>query len=601
MKMRKALCVLGLLLPAYAPAQVVYPYFSPGGALSGTGTSQNVNVGAGAPFITGQLPESNTALAVKPAVTVVATSNQALSGLPTVDGQATAAGSVILATGQSTGAQNGPWVAAAGAWSRPSWYASGSTTQAFQFITTFVRLGTLYQGTTWRLTTANPIIVDTTATTWAETPLALNATSVTGTLPAAQMPALTGDVTSTLGTVATSIAVNAVTNAQLAQMAANTMKGNNTAGTANAVDLTTAQVQALLSIAASANPSASVGLTAVNGAAATYLRSDAAPALSLAIAPNVASPWTASPWVWSNAEPRHLFTESDQGADLKTWDIDVNGGVLAIRTRTDADGAGVNVMTATRGTTTAITNVSLGNATNNPTFNFLGTGTTTFGGGSIQAGSGAITTTGQVAAGNLKVTSGSVPLNGVYLAGTNTLGFAANTTQVGTWTTTTLTLNGVLNAPNLATSSAATTGTLCWTTGTGLVNVDTTTTCLASSRRYKQDIQPLDVGLSEVMRLRPVSYQLRPQYDPQHLGRQVGLIAEDVAEVDDRLISHEPDGRAHGVRYQQLAAVLVKALQDQQRQITQLQTDVRQLRTRRDSHAHDLDGAHSQNRNPGHP
>jgi hypothetical protein len=595
MKMRKALCVLGLLLPAYAPAQVVYPYFSPGGALSGTGTSQNVNVGAGAPFITGQLPESNTALAVKPAVTVVATSNQALAGLPTVDGQATAAGSVILATGQSTGAQNGPWVAAAGAWSRPSWYASGSTTQAFQFITAFVRLGTLYQGTTWRLTTANPIIVDTTATTWAETPLALNGTSVTGTLPAAQMPALTGDVTSTIGTVATSIAVNAVTNAQLAQMAANTMKGNNTAGTANAADLTIAQVQALLSIAASANPSASVGLTAVNGTAATYLRSDAAPALSLAIAPNVASPWTASPWVWSNAEPRHLFTESDQGADLKTWDIDVNGGVLAIRTRTDADGAGVNVMTATRGSTTAITNIALGNATNNPTFNWLGNGQMNFVGGMTMTSGGTLTT------GKVAVNNSTIPANGIYLPSANTLGFAANTTQVGTWTTTTLTLNGVLNAPNLATSSAATTGTLCWTTGTGLVNVDTTTTCLASSRRYKRDIQPLDVGLPEVMRLRPVSYQLRPQYDPQHLGRQVGLIAEDVAEVDERLISHEPDGRAHGVRYQQLTAVLVKALQDQQRQITQLQTDVRQLRTRRDSHAHDLNRAHSQNRNPGHP
>lgn len=291
MRMLKSLLLSLLLLPDGALAQVVYPYFSPGGALSGTGTSQNVNVGAGSPFILGTLPEANTALAVKPAVTVVATSNQTLSGLPTVDGTATAAGSLILNTAQSTGSQNGPWVAAVGAWTRPTWYASGSTTQAFQFVTTFVRLGTLYQGSTWRLTTANPITVDTTATTWAQTPLALNATSVTGTLPAAQMPALTGDVTSTVGTVATAIGANAVTNAKLAQMAANTLKGNNTAGVANAADLTVAQVQALLAIAASANPSAVVGLTAVNGSAATYLRSDAAPALSVAIAPNMTGLW----------------------------------------------------------------------------------------------------------------------------------------------------------------------------------------------------------------------------------------------------------------------------------------------------------------------
>lgn len=75
---------------------------------------------------------------------------------------------------------------------------------------------------------------------------ALPATSLTGTIPAARMPAHTGDVTSTVGTVALAIAGNAVLNGALAQMAANTLKGNNTGATANAADLTGAQVQALL-------------------------------------------------------------------------------------------------------------------------------------------------------------------------------------------------------------------------------------------------------------------------------------------------------------------------------------------------------------------
>jgi hypothetical protein len=58
---------------------------------------------------------------------------------------------------------------------------------------------------------------------------------------------LTGDVTSPGGANAvTTIAPNAVTNAKMAQMAASTMKGNNTAGLANVMDLTVAQVQALL-------------------------------------------------------------------------------------------------------------------------------------------------------------------------------------------------------------------------------------------------------------------------------------------------------------------------------------------------------------------
>jgi hypothetical protein len=73
-------------------------------------------------------------------------------------------------------------------------------------------------------------------------------TQATGTLQAAQTGALTGDVTSTAGSYATIIANNAVTNAKSAQMAANTLKGNNTGATANAGDLTAAQVKTLLAV-----------------------------------------------------------------------------------------------------------------------------------------------------------------------------------------------------------------------------------------------------------------------------------------------------------------------------------------------------------------
>lgn len=123
---------------------------------------------------TGAVTDTKASLSVKPAVTVVATTNQALTGTPTIDGQATAVNSLILLTAQTTGSQNGPWVAAAGAWSRPTWYPSGGTTQAFQFITTFVRLGTTYGGSVWRQTAAAPITIDTTSTTWVVTPTSGN-------------------------------------------------------------------------------------------------------------------------------------------------------------------------------------------------------------------------------------------------------------------------------------------------------------------------------------------------------------------------------------------------------------------------------------------
>lgn len=60
-------------------------------------------------------------------------------------------------------------------------------------------------------------------------------------------PNHTGDVTS-VADGATTIANNAVTNAKVAQMATMTIKGNNTGGTANASDLTVAQVKTMLGL-----------------------------------------------------------------------------------------------------------------------------------------------------------------------------------------------------------------------------------------------------------------------------------------------------------------------------------------------------------------
>ena len=62
-------------------------------------------------------------------------------------------------------------------------------------------------------------------------------TQATGTLQPAQAPAHTGDVTTLAGSLATTIAANAVTNAKQAQMAPFTFKANGTAAAANPQDL----------------------------------------------------------------------------------------------------------------------------------------------------------------------------------------------------------------------------------------------------------------------------------------------------------------------------------------------------------------------------
>lgn len=151
-----------------------------------TGDVTAAGPGAAASTIAvGAVTDTKASLATKPACALVATSNQSLSGLPTVDGVSLGSGSLILLSAQSTPSENGPWMVSAGSWNRPTWYPSGGTTQAFQFITTLIRLGTTYQGSTWRMTTSGAVTIDTTSTTWVVTPHAINSSTVTGIVPVA--------------------------------------------------------------------------------------------------------------------------------------------------------------------------------------------------------------------------------------------------------------------------------------------------------------------------------------------------------------------------------------------------------------------------------
>jgi hypothetical protein len=72
--------------------------------------------------------------------------------------------------------------------------------------------------------------------------------NATGNLAAAQLPAFTGDMTTSAGSAVTTIAANAVTLAKQAQLAPNTLQGNNTGSAATPLALSVAQVKALLAL-----------------------------------------------------------------------------------------------------------------------------------------------------------------------------------------------------------------------------------------------------------------------------------------------------------------------------------------------------------------
>jgi hypothetical protein len=79
----------------------------------------------------------------------------------------------------------------------------------------------------------------------------------------------------------------------------------------------------------------------------------------------------------------------------------------------------------------------------------------------------------------------------------------------------------------------------------------------SSSIRYKDNVTDIESTLSKVRRLNPKRYTWK------HSGEEdVGLIAEEVADVFPELVSRDENGRPDAVNYSKLSAVLVKAIQE---------------------------------------
>jgi len=91
------------------------------------------------------------------------------SGVSSNDGATPRTGiDSVLLTAQTTGAQNGPWVTNSGNWTRPNWYSSGNTGQAFYGANIFITSGTSGGGTTWKINTTGAITIDTTSVSFAK-------------------------------------------------------------------------------------------------------------------------------------------------------------------------------------------------------------------------------------------------------------------------------------------------------------------------------------------------------------------------------------------------------------------------------------------------
>jgi hypothetical protein len=96
-----------------------------------------------------------------------------------------------------------------------------------------------------------------------------------------------------------------------------------------------------------------------------------------------------------------------------------------------------------------------------------------------------------------------------------------------------------------------------------------------SSRRFKTDIQPIGSALDRLMELRPISFRYK-QADLLGSSDRVryGLLAEQVAKVYPNLVARDAVGRPYTVIYQELPALLLAEVQEQNRQNDALRAKV---------------------------
>jgi hypothetical protein len=117
--------------------------------------------------------------------------------------------------------------------------------------------------------------------------------------------------------------------------------------------------------------------------------------------------------------------------------------------------------------------------------------------------------------------------------------------------------------------------------GTDTVTVDLTTGLLghlSSSRRYKEDIQPMNNASETLYRLKPVTYRYKKEIDHTQLPA-FGLIAEDVAEVNPALVAHDNKGLPESVHYEMVNAMLLNEFLKEHRTVEEQQKTIAELKS----------------------
>jgi hypothetical protein len=97
-----------------------------------------------------------------------------------------------------------------------------------------------------------------------------------------------------------------------------------------------------------------------------------------------------------------------------------------------------------------------------------------------------------------------------------------------------------------------------------------------SSRRFKEEIKPMDRGSEAVFALKPVTFRYKKEIDQVGI-RQFGLVAEEVEKLNPDLVVRDKEGKPYSVRYDQINAMLLNEFLKEHKAFLEERSKVQQL------------------------
>jgi len=103
------------------------------------------------------------------------------------------------------------------------------------------------------------------------------------------------------------------------------------------------------------------------------------------------------------------------------------------------------------------------------------------------------------------------------------------------------------------------------------INSDGRLGTTTSSRRFKEEIKPMEQASEVLFALKPVTFRYKKEIDPQGIP-QFGLVAEDVEAVNPHLVVRDKEAKVNTVRYDAVNAMLLNEFLKEHRKVGELKS-----------------------------